>query len=454
MRRSISGRFALFVLSVVVCGGGALAAELPRYSLPVGRRLVYAMSADSKEAKGGGMSISGSWQMTVVRENADGSRRVIVRTASSFKQSAAAGEGHSAPERVNFAYADVFPDGRVMPNPSLGVQVDVAGALPPLPKDQGEMEKGWSETNEAKLQTTSFKAIAAAGEGEFAFTSVVGGVMNKIYLTTQKSTYHFDRKRGAVGAVESEMSQEYGFNSKGTGTTKLESDQTIAAAELATFARDFDAFFDASRAYQALMGGVAKDPANASEKIAAAKDVLVKARGKATTPDVTKELDRILEGHEDSAKYAAESAERFKGVLNKPAAEWSATDIDGKPVKLADFRGKVVVMDFWYRGCGWCMYAMPQVIRLSEDYKDKGVVVLGMNTDAEEKDARFVIDAMGMKYPTIRATGIPERFGVRGFPTLVIVDGKGIVQDVHVGYSPTLRADLGKTIDGLLEKKE
>jgi thiol-disulfide isomerase/thioredoxin len=445
----------LIVMSVIVCGREAVAAELPRYSLPVGRRLVYSMTSDSKDAQGGGMSATGSWQMTVVRENADGSRRVIIRTASSYKQrGGGAGEAHSSPERVTLAYADVFADGRVVPNPSLGVQVDLATALPPLPKDLAEMEKGWIGVDEAKLQTTSFKAVAAKGEGEFAFASVVDGVMTKIYQTTQTSTYHFDLKRGAVTGAEAAMSQQYGFNSKGTGTTKLESDQTVAAAELATLARDFDAFFDASRDYQAMMGGVAKDPANAARTIAAAKDVLDKARAKVTTPDVTKELDRMLGGHESNAEYAAQSAGRFKAVLNKPAAEWSATDVDGKPVKLADFRGKVVVMDFWYRGCGWCMYAMPQVMRLADDYKDKGVVVLGMSTDAAEKDARFVIDAMGLKYPTIKAAGIPERYGVQGFPTLIVVDGKGVVREVHVGYSPTLRADLGKTIDGILAAKE
>jgi thiol-disulfide isomerase/thioredoxin len=121
-------------------------------------------------------------------------------------------------------------------------------------------------------------------------------------------------------------------------------------------------------------------------------------------------------------------------------------------VKLADYRGKVVVMDFWYRGCGWCMYAMPQVKQLAEDFSGKPVVVLGMNTDREEKDARLVIDTMGLKYPTIHAQEIPKKYGVQGFPTLIIIDAEGVVRDVHVGYSPTLRDDLAKKIKGLLEK--
>jgi thioredoxin-related protein len=59
---------------------------------------------------------------------------------------------------------------------------------------------------------------------------------------------------------------------------------------------------------------------------------------------------------------------------------------------------------------------------------------------------------MGMKYATIKATGIPEKFGVQGFPTLIIIDQQGIVRDVHVGYSPKLREEVGKKIEELLAK--
>jgi hypothetical protein len=61
---------------------------------------------------------------------------------------------------------------------------------------------------------------------------------------------------------------------------------------------------------------------------------------------------------------------------------------------------------------------------------------------------------MGLTYPTIKADGIPDKFGVRGFPTLIIVDQQGIVRDVHVGYSPTLREAVAKKIDKLLASRD
>src|SRR5439155_14948943 len=160
---------------------------------------------------------------------------------------------------------------------------------------------------------------------------------------------------------EGEMAQDFAFHTKVTASAKLESDQTIPADEAAHMAKDFDVLFAAKDAYDTKMGDIDRDPAQADALIADAKSAVEKARDQAKSEVVKSELDTILKNHEEYAKYAREGADRFKEILNKPAADWQASDIDGKPVKLADFRGKVVVMDFWYRGCGWCMYAMPQV---------------------------------------------------------------------------------------------
>src|SRR5262249_2298317 len=97
--------------------------------------------------------------------------------------------------------------------------------------------------------------------------------------------------------------------------------------------------------------------------------------------------------------------------------------------------------------------AMPQINQLTQDFKDQPVAVLGMNIDKDEKDALFVIDKMKLAYPSLKAEGMPEKYGVQGYPTLIILDQKGKVADVHVGYWPTLRADVAKSLKRLLEKK-
>jgi hypothetical protein len=76
-----------------------------------------------------------------------------------------------------------------------------------------------------------------------------------------------------------------------------------------------------------------------------------------------------------------------------------------------------------------------------------------MNTDRKEEDARFVIEKLGLNYENLKAEGIPEKYKVRGFPTLIIIDQEGVVRDIHVGYSAELKEKVVESIEGLLNKR-
>src|SRR6476620_5018732 len=96
---------------------------------------------------------------------------------------------------------------------------------------------------------------------------------------------------------------------------------------------------------------------------------------------------------------------------------------------------------------------MARINPLAKAYASKGVVVLGMNTDEKQEDATFVIDKMHLAYDSLKTPNeLPAKYAVRGFPTLVVIDQQGIVRHLHVGYSPTLRKDLGEILDNLLKK--
>jgi thiol-disulfide isomerase/thioredoxin len=119
------------------------------------------------------------------------------------------------------------------------------------------------------------------------------------------------------------------------------------------------------------------------------------------------------------------------------------------------YQADATVLDFWYRGCGWCMRAMPQVNQLNGDFKDKPVAVIGLNTDRDVNDAKFVVDALGLNYTTLRIDqDTVSQFQVRGFPTMILIDPDGVVREFHVGYSPSLRADIGKKVQELLDAKK
>jgi thiol-disulfide isomerase/thioredoxin len=299
----------------------------------------------------------------------------------------------------------------------------------------------------------TFTPQNGAGD-EFVFAGTTDGPTNRIYLTTGSYTYHFDNAKGIVTRIDGKISQDYGTHKTGTGTTKLYAEETLPPAEAEALARDYATYTEAVERYGEQMKRANEDADKAQQVIDAAKGTLTAAAEKVRRDEVKQEFKTKLEEHDRYASYSVESAKRLAEVLNKPAAEWSAKDLDGKPIALKDLRGKVVVMDFWYRGCGWCMYAMPQVKRLAGDFRDKPVAVLGMNTDRDLDDAWFVVKELGLDYPQVQATDIPEKFGVQGFPTLIIIDPRGNVRHVDVGYSPDLYEKVSKKIQGLLATTE
>jgi hypothetical protein len=72
-------------------------------------------------------------------------------------------------------------------------------------------------------------------------------------------------------------------------------------------------------------------------------------RAELDLPDFQKLVDEMISRHDQIAKWILEEAKKWAEVLNKPAAEWSTTDFGGKAHALQDYRGKVVLLDFWYR---------------------------------------------------------------------------------------------------------
>jgi peroxiredoxin len=162
-------------------------------------------------------------------------------------------------------------------------------------------------------------------------------------------------------------------------------------------------------------------------------------------------FDRLLNDHDRFAGVENDIAKNETENLNKPAPQWTATDIDGKQWSLADLRGKVVVMDFWRRESGMLGHVIPQIRQLAEDYKDKGVVVLGMNFDRSDDDARLVASTFKLQYPQFRSIEVRNQYKLISSLSVLIIDQHGVVRGVYEGYSPNLHDQLAKTIEQLLK---
>jgi cytochrome c biogenesis protein CcmG, thiol:disulfide interchange protein DsbE len=122
---------------------------------------------------------------------------------------------------------------------------------------------------------------------------------------------------------------------------------------------------------------------------------------------------------------------------------------DGKPLKLADLKGKVVVLDFWGVWCGPCRAAMPHLKELYAQHKDEGLVVIGVHTTNQgEKMAQYVEDealpwpvAVDIEKKTVTA------FRVDSYPDYYVIDRRGALRVADLANS-----ELDRVVAALLKE--
>jgi len=118
------------------------------------------------------------------------------------------------------------------------------------------------------------------------------------------------------------------------------------------------------------------------------------------------------------------------------AAEFLLQDINDNTVKLSDYRGNVVLLEFWATWCPPCRAAIPGIEKIHRKYKEKGLVVLAISLD--KSDWNFVksfLATYGVTYSVLKGTDdIPARYGVRSIPTTMIIDKTGKIAKRYVGF--------------------
>jgi thiol-disulfide isomerase/thioredoxin len=124
------------------------------------------------------------------------------------------------------------------------------------------------------------------------------------------------------------------------------------------------------------------------------------------------------------------------------APDFTVQDKDGKPVKLSDYQGKVVVLDFWATWCGPCQASLPHTNEIAHKYGDKGVVVLAVNTsDSHAAFLKWLPQHAGLSGLTFAIDPAASNvnvattlYGVTGIPTQFIIDRNGKIVKTLVGY--------------------
>src|SRR5215471_4494236 len=134
-----------------------------------------------------------------------------------------------------------------------------------------------------------------------------------------------------------------------------------------------------------------------------------------------------------------------------PAPGWKLTDLNSRSVSFSDFRGRVVILDFWATWCVPCRVEIPHFVELQKQYGAKGLAVIGVSLDEQGPDAvkRFVKQFEVNYSIVIGNEKIAEKYGgIVALPTTFVIDRKGRIASQHIGYDD--KAVFEKEIQSLL----
>jgi peroxiredoxin len=121
-----------------------------------------------------------------------------------------------------------------------------------------------------------------------------------------------------------------------------------------------------------------------------------------------------------------------------PAPAFELASNAGKSVRIADYRGQVVLLNFWASWCGPCRKEMPILEQMHKQYKSKGFTMVGVNVEPDSSEALGFLKATPVSFPILfdKDSKVSKLYAVRGMPNTVILDRKGNVRYVHRGYKP------------------
>jgi peroxiredoxin len=126
---------------------------------------------------------------------------------------------------------------------------------------------------------------------------------------------------------------------------------------------------------------------------------------------------------------SGKSTAREAAGMGKAAPAFQAKTLDGEYVQLADFEGRVVLLNVWATWCEPCKKELPTLVSLDQKYRDQGLTVLGVSTDVPSNygTLRAMVAQHGIAYPIVLDPNGREiaGYGVRGYPTTFVIDREG-----------------------------
>ncbi len=134
----------------------------------------------------------------------------------------------------------------------------------------------------------------------------------------------------------------------------------------------------------------------------------------------------------------AASSLASSGLEGRTAPDFALKNSTGDNIRLSEFRGDVVMINFWATWCGPCRQEMPLLDELYNRYERVGFNLLGVNIDDDSSRAMRMVEELGVDFPVLfdARKEVSKLYEVEAMPVTVIVDRQGTVRFVHHGYKP------------------
>ncbi|MGD8842395.1 MAG: TlpA disulfide reductase family protein [Gammaproteobacteria bacterium] len=166
----------------------------------------------------------------------------------------------------------------------------------------------------------------------------------------------------------------------------------------------------------------------------------------------TSTLKRILYGTGVAVWLGATAA--LADIDPSAAPDFTLKSDSGENLRLSEYRGDVVMINFWASWCGPCRQEMPLLDELYTHYQPMGFTVLGVNVEEDSTSAREMLKNISVTFPVLfdNQSKVSKLYNVVAMPSTVLVDRDGNVRYLHQGYKPGLEETYQQQVRALIRE--
>lgn len=138
--------------------------------------------------------------------------------------------------------------------------------------------------------------------------------------------------------------------------------------------------------------------------------------------------------------------------MHGKATDFTLRTIDGKDVRLSDYRGKAVMIEFWATWCTTCKKAIPYLVALDGKYKGDDFELIAISLDQSVGDVKKFVREHNINYTVLMSNSkVEKQFGIVNLPVTFLLDKSGVIVKKHLGLVPEIIEDIEKDLRLLIE---